>query len=73
MSNAFSQFIQRLKAPPAFAQNHRFSLGLVCLIALCAGAVLPLALAPYHFWWLAILSPALLYASLHQRSSNGFS
>lgn len=70
MSNAFSQFMQRLKAPPASVENHRFSILLVCLIALCAGALLPLALAPYHFWWLAILSPALLYACLHQRNSK---
>ena len=34
------------------------------LIALFAGAIFSLALAPYHYWWLAILSPALLYAGL---------
>lgn len=32
------------------------------LIALFSGAVFSFALAPYHYWWLAILSPALLYA-----------
>ena len=38
------------------------------LIALISGAIFSLALAPYYFWWLAILSPALLYAVLRQRS-----
>ncbi|MFW1753441.1 apolipoprotein N-acyltransferase [Acinetobacter wanghuae] len=38
------------------------------LIALFAGAVFSFSLAPYHYWWLAILSPALLYACLRQRS-----
>ncbi len=34
------------------------------IIALISGAVFSLALAPYYWWWLAILSPALLYACL---------
>lgn len=38
------------------------------LIALISGAIFSFALAPYYFWWLAILSPALLYAVLRQRS-----
>ncbi len=38
------------------------------LIALISGAVFSLALAPYYLWWLAILSPALLYACLRQRA-----
>lgn len=38
------------------------------LIALLAGGIFSFALAPYYYWWLAILSPALLYATLHQRN-----
>ncbi|HRA91758.1 MAG TPA: apolipoprotein N-acyltransferase, partial [Acinetobacter sp.] len=38
------------------------------LIALISGGIFSLALAPYYFWWLAILSPALLYAVLRQRN-----
>lgn len=38
------------------------------LIALLAGGIFSFALAPYHYWWLAILSPALLYATLRQRN-----
>ena len=38
------------------------------LIALISGAIFSFALAPYYFWWLAILSPALLYAVLRQRN-----
>lgn len=34
------------------------------LIALIAGAIFPLALAPYHLVFLALLSPALLYVLL---------
>jgi len=40
------------------------------LIALFSGAVFSFALAPYYWWWLAILSPALLYATLHKRSAK---
>ena len=38
------------------------------LISLLAGGVFSFALAPYHYWWLAILSPALLYATLRNCS-----
>ena len=38
------------------------------LIALISGTIFSFALAPYYFWWLAILSPALLYAVLRQRN-----
>ncbi len=40
------------------------------LISLFSGAIFSFALAPYHYWWLAILSPALLYACLRQRSAR---
>ncbi len=38
------------------------------LISLVSGAVFSFALAPFHWWWLAILSPALLYACLKGRN-----
>ena len=37
----------------------------LCFIA---GAIFSFALAPYHYWWLALVSPAILYATLTQRS-----
>ncbi len=40
------------------------------LISLCSGAIFSLALAPYYYWWIAILSPALLYAVLHGRTAK---
>ena len=40
------------------------------LISLFSGAMFSFALAPYYYWWLALLSPALLYASLRQRSAR---
>ena len=40
------------------------------LISLCSGAIFSFALAPYYYWWIAILSPALLYAVLHGRSAR---
>ncbi len=39
--------------------------GLACLLA---GAMLPLAFAPYHLWPVAFISPALFYLLLNQRS-----
>ena len=38
------------------------------LISLVSGGLFSLALAPYYYWWLAILSPALLYACLRHKS-----
>ncbi len=38
------------------------------LLALLAGAALPLAFAPYGWWWVAFLSPALLFALLWGQS-----
>lgn len=40
------------------------------LTALIAGGIFSFALAPYHQWWIAILSPALLYASLIKRTAK---
>ena len=40
------------------------------LISLFAGGIFSLSLAPYHYWWLAILSPALLYTCLIQRTAK---
>ena len=40
------------------------------LISLFSGAMFSFALAPYYYWWLALLSPALLYASLRKRSAR---
>ncbi|WP_350562365.1 apolipoprotein N-acyltransferase [Psychrobacter sp. CAL346-MNA-CIBAN-0220] len=42
----------------------RLSLGLAILIAWLAGAIFLFALAPYGFWPLALVSPAILYALL---------
>lgn len=38
------------------------------LISLFSGAIFSLALAPYYWWWIAILSPALLYACLRGKN-----
>jgi apolipoprotein N-acyltransferase len=40
------------------------------LLALCAGATLPLAFAPYDGWPMAFFSPAMLYVLLHKRSTR---
>lgn len=40
------------------------------IFALLAGAIFPLALSPYHWWPLALLSPALFYVLLSQRSAK---
>ncbi|WP_111895792.1 apolipoprotein N-acyltransferase [Acinetobacter sp. MB5] len=44
-------------------------LWLISAIALIAGGIFSLALAPYYYWWLALISPAILYACLQQRSA----
>lgn len=49
----------------AFAQ---LPLGYRLIIALLAGAALPLAFAPYGWWWVALLSPAVLYGLLQERT-----
>ena len=38
------------------------------LLALIAGAIFSFSLAPFEQWYIALLSPALLYAALHKRS-----
>ena len=49
-------------------QNQALPLIYPLIIALISGAIFSFALAPFYWWWLAILSPALLYACLHQRT-----
>ena len=54
------------------ASKHQPQMPLIypLLIALGAGGIFSLALAPFYWWWLAILSPALLYATLSKRSAK---
>ncbi len=59
-------YFEKLLSPSPRQQALPFIFPL--LIALISGAMFSFALAPYYFWWLAILSPALLYAVLRQRS-----
>jgi apolipoprotein N-acyltransferase len=65
-----SAIFAKLSSAPRCSHHHRIALGWLLGISLTAGGLLPLALAPYHFWWLAVLCPALLYACLHQRPSK---
>ncbi|MBF7682279.1 apolipoprotein N-acyltransferase [Acinetobacter sp. B5B] len=44
-------------------------LALLSFITLMAGGLFSFALAPYGYWWLALLSPACLYACLNERSA----
>ena len=59
---------EKLLNPSQQQKNMPFILPL--LIALVSGAVFSLALAPFYWWWLAILSPALLYATLYQKTAK---
>lgn len=45
-------------------------LRIMMILALLAGVALPLAFAPYGFWPMAFISPALLYAFLYQRTTS---
>ena len=49
-------------------QQKQFPIIYPLIIALVSGAIFSFALAPYYWWWLAILSPALLYACLKGRT-----
>ncbi len=40
------------------------------LIALFAGTILPLAFAPFYWYWIAIISPAILLASLSKQTPS---
>ena len=40
------------------------------LLALIAGSIFSLSLAPFEQWYIALLSPALLYAALHKRPAR---
>lgn len=61
-------YFQKLLSPSEKQKSLPFIYPL--LIALTAGATFSLALAPFYWWWLAILSPALLYATLSKRNSK---
>ncbi|MDR9778654.1 hypothetical protein RJJ65_39610, partial [Rhizobium hidalgonense] len=40
------------------------------IFALLAGAMFPLALSPYEWWWFALISPAIFYALLNNRTAG---
>ncbi len=58
--NSLLTKLTELKIPPA----------LLIVIAFFAGVIFSFSLAPYHFWILAIVSPAILYALLLQKMTN---
>lgn len=47
-----------------YHSKHLSSLNTMLLLALGAGLIFSLSLAPYGWWWIAIASPAVLYALL---------
>ncbi len=51
-------------------KDRQLPFGLTLLIALLAGAIFIFALAPYGFWPVAIVSPAILYALLLPKMSG---
>ena len=62
-------FFKRLSAVSS-QQQPQIPLGVTCLLAFVAGALMTLALAPFYWWGLALLSCALLYALLHRRTAK---
>ncbi len=46
----------------------RLPAGIAVLCALISGLAIPLALAPFDIWPLAVLAPALLLAAIHEQS-----
>ena len=57
---------------PLHGENAGKTLPLIIplLLALVAGAIFSFALAPYYQWWIALLSPAVLYVCLSKRSAG---
>ena len=56
-----------------FVIQQAWALAWAMLAALLAGAAFTLALAPYDQWWIALLSPAVLYLALSQQNpKRGF-
>lgn len=51
-----------------FAKQQPWSFAWAAFIAFIAGALFCLALAPFYHWWLALLSPAILYLSVSQQT-----
>ncbi|WP_019672716.1 apolipoprotein N-acyltransferase [Psychrobacter lutiphocae] len=68
---ATTQHLQkRLNTPTASEQVSRLPIGLAVIVAWLSGAMFMLSLAPYGYWIIALLSPALLYALLLAPMSN---
>lgn len=48
---------------------HSRIIGLM-LISFVAGAIFSLSLSPIHYWWIALISPAILYSCLYKKTSK---
>lgn len=69
MRSVFERLTQRQR-PVKNQKKKPMPLISAMIFALLAGALFPLALSPYHCWPLAILSPAIFYFLLHERSGK---
>lgn len=68
---ASTQHVQtRLSQPAESAQQSAVPIGIAVIVAWLAGAMFMLSLAPYGYWIIALISPALLYALLLAPMSN---
>lgn len=68
---ASTQHVQnRLKATSESDQPSPLPIGIAIIVAWLAGAMFMLSLAPYGYWFIALISPALLYALLLAPMSN---
>jgi len=69
MRSVFERLTQRQR-PVKNQKKKPMPLISAMIFAMLAGALFPLALSPYHCWPLAILSPAIFYFLLHERSGK---
>ncbi len=69
MRHVFARLTQRNKRSK---NQPKYQLPLISamIFALLAGAIFPLALSPYHWWGVALFSPAIFYLLLHERSGK---
>lgn len=68
MRNVFARLNKKNSKTGKQANAPALPLISAMIFALLAGAMLPLSLSPYEWWWFALISPAIFYGLLNQRT-----
>ena len=70
MRNVFARLNKKNSKTRKSANEPKLPLISAMIFALLAGAMLPLSLSPYEWWWFALISPAIFYVLLNNRSTK---